>query len=242
MKINKLFQALQLLPFFITGGGQRKTKTTAEVVLRSALEPHVCSHLNIEVTVEFSLLNSTLDSLAHEINLRQYRKEFIWTSPDDRAAVEMRFGSTGSKGETNKHAEIAASPPLCLTMRSELHFSLGSSLDLAITAGARPQLDADSGQELLPPLWVKADKAPGGHFRPQNRSESKHSGFWMFVMICDIIPSYPWKFKWRFPFRWLSFAGSLRNNVLQKSDFAIWLKKGHNRGNRLTLIRTKSLL
>lgn len=87
MKINKLFQALQLLPFFITRGGQRKTKTTVAVVLRSALEPHVCSHLNVAVTVEFSLLNSSLDSLAHEINLRQYRKEFIWTSPDDRAAV-----------------------------------------------------------------------------------------------------------------------------------------------------------
>lgn len=89
----------------------------------------------------------------------------------------MRFESTGSKGKTNKHAEIAASPPLCLTMQSELHFSLGSSLDLLITVGARPNLDADSGQELLPRLWVKSDKATGGHFRPQNYSESKHSGF-----------------------------------------------------------------
>lgn len=89
----------------------------------------------------------------------------------------MRFESTGSKGETNKHAEIAASPPLCLTMRSELHFSLSSSLDLVITAGARPHLDADSGQETLPPLWVKSDKATGGHFRPQNYNESKHRGF-----------------------------------------------------------------
>lgn len=77
MKINKLFQPLQLLPFFITRGGKRKKRTTAEVVLRSALEPYVCSHLNVAVRVEFSLLNSSLDSLAHEINLRQYRKDFI---------------------------------------------------------------------------------------------------------------------------------------------------------------------
>lgn len=52
-------------------------KTAAVLVLRSALDLHVCSHLNIAATVEFSLLNSSLDSFAHEINLQQYHKEFI---------------------------------------------------------------------------------------------------------------------------------------------------------------------
>lgn len=54
----------------------------------------------------------------------------------------MRFESMDSKGEMNKHAEIAASSPLCPAMRSELHFSLGSSLDLVLTVGARPHLDS----------------------------------------------------------------------------------------------------
>lgn len=98
MKINKLFQALQLLPFFITRWRQRKTETTAELVLRSALELHVCSHLNVAVTLEFSQLNSSLDSLAHEINLRQYHKEFIWTSPDDRACSLNEVWVDGLEG------------------------------------------------------------------------------------------------------------------------------------------------
>lgn len=40
-------------------------------------------------------------------------------------------------GERNKYTGLAASPPLCLAIRPELHFSLGSSLDLVISAEAR---------------------------------------------------------------------------------------------------------
>lgn len=120
-KINILFQVLQLLPFFITREGQRKTKTTAEVVLRSALEPHVCSHLNVAVAVELSLLNSSPDSLAHEIHLRQYCKEFMGTSPDDRAADEVLSGRAARVRRTNTQ-RLQPALSLCLTNAERIAF------------------------------------------------------------------------------------------------------------------------
>lgn len=87
----------------------------------------------------------------------------------------MRFESTGFCffGERNKYTGLAASPPLCLASRAELHFSLGSSLDLVITAEARQHLDSDyrptAEPELLPPIWVGVDKATGIASNPEAR-------------------------------------------------------------------------
>lgn len=50
-------------------------------------------------------------------------------------------------GEGNQYSGLAASPPLCLAMRTELHFSLGSSLDLVITVRGQAALG----------LWPRAD-------------------------------------------------------------------------------------
>lgn len=124
-------------------------KTTTEIVLRSALGLDVCSHLNSVVTVEFIVSkNSNFDIfniLTREINLCQYHKEFIWMSPDDPAPVWMRFESFWWARRTYTQG-LAASSPLCPAMRSELHFSPGSSLDLAITVESQAALG----------LWLRA--------------------------------------------------------------------------------------
>lgn len=68
-------------------------------------------------------------------------------------------------GERNKYTELGASTPLCLAIRPEFLFSLGSSLDLVITAEASQHLDSDcrpkAEPELLPPIWVGVDEARG---------------------------------------------------------------------------------
>lgn len=75
-------------------------------------------------------------------------------------------------------------------MRSELHFSLGSSLDFAITVRARPHLDSAWGQALLPSLWVGSGEATGVCFSPKKLNESKHDGFWVFAMMSNINSNY----------------------------------------------------
>lgn len=68
-------------------------------------------------------------------------------------------------GERNKYTGHGASTPLCLAIRPEFLFSLGSSLDLVITAEASQHLDSHCSlmaePELLPPIWVGVDEARG---------------------------------------------------------------------------------
>lgn len=101
-------------------------------------------------------------------------------------------------GERNKYAGLAASPPLCLAMRTELHFSLGSSLDLGITVEARQPLDSNRRPtpepELLPPIWVGVDEAKGMASNPESRlsrvsCNSKLFLLTLFKMMSCMVPS-----------------------------------------------------
>lgn len=88
-----------------------------------------CVGISIRAACLFSLKRSSYSGIltakfqpwqfAHEINLRQYHKEFIWTSPDDRAAVWMRFESTDSKGETCEQTCRNCSQPSSVSGHAE---------------------------------------------------------------------------------------------------------------------------
>lgn len=127
-----------------------KTETTAELVLRSALELHVCSHLNVAVTLEFSQLNSSLDSLAHEINLRQYHKEFIWTSPDDRAWSLNEVWVNGLEGRDEQTCRNCSQLSSVSSHAERIAFLSGFQFGFSVNCGARPHLDSAWGREMLP--------------------------------------------------------------------------------------------
>lgn len=129
------------------GGGEKKKKTTWEILFGSAFRREVCSHLKTQEKRWNSYFKRkkkkripSLDRFTHEINLWQYHKEFIWMGPDD---------PRGSMNEVWVHRSwsgLPASPPLRLAVRAQLHFSFGSSLDVAISVRGQAALG----------LWPKA--------------------------------------------------------------------------------------
>lgn len=66
---------------------------------------------------------------------------------------------------TEEQTLLAASCPLCLATQPEEHFSLGSSLNAAVSPEARRFLECVrrlmAEPELLPPIWIETDKTTG---------------------------------------------------------------------------------
>lgn len=179
---------------------KRQAQLRAGAAFGSGSWLKVCYHLNTGCNRQwnFYFTNSRHDSFTDVINRWQSWRQLCAnsrTSPGDPRCSSKLHSSQQAFffffpfffiGERNKHRGLAASSPLRLAIRHELHFSLGSSLDLVITAEARQHLDSDcrprTEPELLPPIWVGVDKVTGVTSNPNTRW-TPNRGFLFFFFF-----------------------------------------------------------